>query len=160
MNIVIISDTHAKELNKLPQELLRDIIEADAVIHAGDIGSEQFLSDLKNISRKLYAVKGNNDLFPLPKEIIETFENVKIALIHGDGIRGDIPTSLSYRFASEEPNIIIYGHTHRPKIDDIAGITVVNPGSPTKNRFTEYNSYITLDINDNKFLIKYIKVVK
>lgn len=160
MNIVVISDTHAKEINKLPDMLLQDIKNADAVIHAGDIGSEQFLSDLKNISRKLYAVKGNNDFFPLPKEIIETFENVKIAVTHGDGARGDIPTALSYRFSDQTPNIIIYGHTHRPKIEDIAGITIINPGSPTKNRFTNHNSYIILNINDNKFSLKYIKVAK
>ena len=55
--IIILSDTHSY-LNPLIYNLIN---KDDYVIHAGDILDHEILTNIKLMSKKLYAVNGNND---------------------------------------------------------------------------------------------------
>ncbi|KPL07170.1 hypothetical protein AMJ86_05520, partial [bacterium SM23_57] len=49
----------------------------------------------------------------------------------------------------EDVHAVIFGHAHQPIRDNIGGMLVMNPGSPTSNRFQSSNTYGLLTINGN-----------
>ena len=57
MKLGIISDTH----DLLRPEVLAALTGVDAILHAGDINSQQILDQLQTIA-PVYAVRGNADL--------------------------------------------------------------------------------------------------
>ena len=70
--IIIRSDTHAGTIEKLPEKVIHAVKEADIVIHAGDADTLNFIDELEDICKCLYAVRGNCDLgSKLPLKIIE-----------------------------------------------------------------------------------------
>ena len=84
--IIIISDTHIGTIEKLPPKVLNALKEADIVIHAGDADTLNFIDELEDICKCLYAVKGNCDLgSKLPVKLVEEIEGVKIGVSHGTG---------------------------------------------------------------------------
>ena len=159
MRIVVISDTHTREYKELPQELRNEIANSDAVIHAGDLGSPYFYEELCIHSRKLYSVSGNNDHIDIPCEIVTEFEGVKVAVVHGDRGRNNMERYLVDHFADENPALIIFGHTHKPYRAKIGDQTLLNPGSPTKNRGVSYNSFVILSIENGVFNIEFNKIL-
>ena len=54
----------------------------------------------------------------------------------------------------------MYGHTHRPVIEEVGGVLVINPGSLTYPRQSNRKpSYIVMEMNENEepvFQIHYI----
>lgn len=160
MNLVVLSDTHADSFYDLPATLQVDLSIADAVIHAGDIGTDSFYEELKAVSKSLYAVRGNNDSLPLPEQLILELEGVKIAVIHGHQASGDYIKFMLRHFSKENPNIIIYGHTHFPKVYFDDNITIFNPGSPTRKRTAEHFTYVSLTLQDKKYSTKIVKLNK
>ena len=56
MKIGVISDTHGY----LDPQLAEVLAGVDAILHAGDVGSEEVLRDLEGLA-KVYAVRGNVD---------------------------------------------------------------------------------------------------
>ncbi|MDR2884574.1 MAG: metallophosphoesterase [Deferribacteraceae bacterium] len=155
MTILIISDTHVKRYDDLPEPVQGVISSVDAIIHAGDIGSIEFYNDLKARTPNLYAVKGNNDHFSLPLELVITLNGVKIALTHSDRVQGSRENYLSYYFSAENPDLIIFGHTHNPLWVQMGAQTLLNPGSPTRNRGIKYNTFVLMTITDGKFEIEF-----
>jgi putative phosphoesterase len=146
MRILIISDTHTDSIEKLPQSLIHEIKEADAVLHAGDVVGYKLIHDIKRINANTYAVKGNmdpalGDEFLPVKQLLE-FDGIKIGLTHGDGSPFGLENRLLYDF--DGADIIVYGHTHKPFWGVIGGVHFLNPGSPTNNRYQQYGTYALL----------------
>ena len=84
--IIIISDTHTSSIEKLSDNLVNKIKEADIVIHAGDADTLNFIDELEDICKCLYAVKGNCDIgSKLPLDLIIDVEGVKVGINHGTG---------------------------------------------------------------------------
>lgn len=124
--IGIISDTHG---------LLRDQVKSrlsdcDAIIHAGDIGSQPVLMDLRQMAPLVVAVRGNVDAGQWAKELKEQeyleIEGRVICVVH------DIST-LDPRSAGID--VVIHGHSHTPAIEHEDGILYINPGSAGPRRF-------------------------
>jgi putative phosphoesterase len=157
MRILLTADTHAKRYHDLPAVLQREIIEADAVIHAGDYGSEFFFEEFVSKCPDFYGVLGNNDSLSLPRELITELDGVRIAAIHSDGAIGDRRRYLVYKFRASSPDIIVYGHTHRACKDDLDRPLLLNPGIPTRNRGA-FASYAILETNAGNFKT-YIKKI-
>lgn len=153
--IIIISDTHTDTIEKLPQKVLNAIKEADIVVHAGDSDTLNFIDELEDISKCLYAVKGNCDLgSKLPLKIIEEIDGVKIGISHGTGNYNNIIDRLYYMFSEDDPQIIIFGHTHIPVNENIEGVWFINSGSTTLNRSLSYGTYAELIIDSGNFQSK------
>lgn len=133
MKIAVLADTHIpKRAKALPASAWKIISEADAIIHAGDIVSENFLSSLKEIA-PLYAVLGNNDLeLSLPEKLEIEIEKVKIAIVHDSGQSKGRATRMKRLFP--QADIVIFGHSHIPMNTTEDGQLLFNPGSPTDRR--------------------------
>lgn len=121
--IDIVSDTHGY----LASGLLHELRGADAIIHAGDITSEEDYERLKAIA-PLYAVLGNNDYFydygPSVKSTASfSIDGLSFFVSH---YREDIPVG--------KVDVGICGHTHVPSIEQRGNTLVVNPGSASLPR--------------------------
>ena len=148
MQILVIADTHLSDPSEIPSELINVANSAELILHAGDFVSFDVYDFLNGLGH-LKAVRGNSDeaalrgRLPL-KQIVE-IDGVKIGLIHGSGT----PFGMARRAALEFPDVqaVVYGHAHKPSQDMIGDVLVMNPGSPTANRFQSKNTFGLLTID-------------
>jgi uncharacterized protein len=133
MRLGIISDTHGL----LRPEVFEVFKEVDQIIHAGDIGPLDLLTELEAIAPVL-AVYGNTDGFDVRTRvpaIIETrIEGLDFVILHGDQFGSPTPDRAHAAYPSAD--VIIYGHTHRPLLTTVdLTVTVMNPGGAGPRRF-------------------------
>ena len=130
MKILVVSDTHRKDDNlKL---VLSEECPLDMLIHLGDAeGSEHFIPDWVNPECRMEMVLGNNDFFSrLDREREIDISGHKAFITHGHYYGVSMgPEGLVDEAKSRGCDIAMYGHTHRPFLDVIDGVTVLNPGS-------------------------------
>ena len=130
MKILVVSDTHRKDDNlKL---VLSEECPLDMLIHLGDAeGSEHFSPDWVNPECRMEMVLGNNDFFSrLDREREIDIAGHKAFITHGHYYGVSMgPEGLVDEAKSRGCDIAMYGHTHRPFLDVIDGVTVLNPGS-------------------------------
>ncbi len=160
MKIGVISDTHIQNRNEHVPRIILDVFrQMDMVFHAGDMVDLRVIDELKSACPKVIAVAGNMDQeavrnkYPT-KEIIEVM-GYKIGLMHGCGSPLNLVEVLKNAFKEDKPDIIVFGHSHKPMNEFIDNVLFFNPGSATD--FTaEYNSYgiIELDKGINARIIK------
>ena len=130
MKILVVSDTHRKDDNlKL---VLSEECPLDMLIHLGDAeGSEHFIPEWVNPECRMEMVLGNNDFFSrLDREREIDIAGHKAFITHGHYYGVSMgPEGLVDEAKSRGCDIAMYGHTHRPFLDVIDGVTVLNPGS-------------------------------
>ena len=130
MKILVVSDTHRKDDNlKL---VLSEECPLDMLIHLGDAeGSEHFIPDWVNPECRMEMVLGNNDFFSrLDREREIDIAGHKAFITHGHYYGVSMGSEgLVDEAKSRGCDIAMYGHTHRPFLDVIDGVTVLNPGS-------------------------------
>ena len=119
----IVSDTHGY----LSPELLSELAGADVIVHAGDICSPSDFRTLERIA-PLRLCLGNNDWAydygPQVKQTVRFFSS---------GLRWQL-NHYRQRLDLSGCDIAICGHTHRPMIERMGDVLVMNPGSPTYPR--------------------------
>ena len=133
MRLGIIADTHGL----LRPEVFEVFAEVDQILHAGDIGSPDLLTELEAIA-PVTAVYGNCDGFDLRSRVpavVETrIEGLDFLLIHGDQFGQPTPEKIHRAYPDAE--VIIYGHTHQPLLTTVdLVVTVMNPGGAGHRRF-------------------------
>lgn len=133
MKILVVSDTHGYNGN-LYKAIEREK-PFDLLIHCGDLSMTiEELSDF--VDCPVFACAGNNDFFYNLKqeELFKIYDHTAL-LLHGhrQGVSYGID-NLLYKAAERDADIVLFGHTHVPFIDEIDGITVINPGSLTYPR--------------------------
>ncbi len=147
MRILVVSDTHRQVLYL--HDVLKKIGKIDALIHLGDVeGQEEYIRSIAGCDT--YIVCGNNDYFSnLPREQEIELQGHKLFLTHGHYYRVSLtPTILAEEALSRGCDIAMYGHTHRPEISRIDGVTLVNPGSLAYPRQENRRpSYILMEID-------------
>lgn len=161
MKILIVSDTHAQT-----GELWRVIGKTkpfDLLIHCGDTEGHEDL-----IRRKAdcpcVIVRGNNDYFSAaePEEILE-IGACRLFITHGHRYGVSLGTErLRDEAKARGCNIAVYGHTHRPYLDQSdPELTVLNPGSLAYPRQDgREKSYIVMDIDrfgEPHFTLNYLR---
>jgi putative phosphoesterase len=153
MRIGVISDTHLSvRVQKLPDALVAGLQGVNLIIHAGDWVSEQVVELVEQIA-PCEAVAGNND----GAEIIERFGLRKIlsigvyriGLIHGDGFRKTTEERAREAFQADQPDIVIFGHSHIPYKQTVNGMLMFNPGSPTDKRTQPQYSYGIIELGES-----------
>jgi putative phosphoesterase len=126
IRIGLISDTHGL----LRREALDVLRGSDFIVHAGDIG-EGVLETLAAIA-PVTAVRGNNDRAPWAERIAQTqrlrFGAVTLHVLH------DL-AELAIDPKAAGVDVVITGHSHRPRIERRDGVLYVNPGSAGPVRF-------------------------
>ncbi|SFC67773.1 hypothetical protein SAMN05443252_105223 [Bacillus sp. OV322] len=145
MKIIVLSDTHMpKKAKKLPSPLLKELENADLIIHAGDWQTIEVYNELRKYG-KVEGVYGNVDseqiLEKFPDKQILTVKQFKIGLIHGHGKKWTTEKRALYAFKDDNVDMIIYGHSHIPKITQENKCMLFNPGSPTDKRRQKQYSF-------------------
>ena len=127
IRIGLISDTHGL-LRAEAVDLLRG---SDFIVHAGDIG-EGVLEPLSTIA-PVTAVRGNNDCAPWAARLNETerlrFGEITLLVLHDLADLATVPKAAGV-------DVVVTGHSHRPKIEHRDGVLYVNPGSAGPRRFS------------------------
>jgi putative phosphoesterase len=151
MKIGVLSDTHLT----LPDPRLEYILEElfrtdDLILHAGDIVSRNVLKRLEE--KGVLAVCGNMDdsevVEALPQKRIIPVAGIRIELIHGWGSRQGLRERLLARLKPDNPDIIIYGHSHVAFWGEVNGTMMFNPGTAVHNPYGEGGSVGRIEIVD------------
>ena len=147
MRIGLISDTHGK----LRPGVFNRLDGVDAILHAGDIGSPDLITELEAIA-PVHAVHGNTDGLDVravaPEELTIELGGKRFTVVHGHLLGAPTPRGL--RAAYPACDVLVYGHTHRPLVDDTATPLVVNPGAAGPARFNLKPSVAVLDVGTMK----------
>lgn len=133
MRLGVIADTHGL----LRPEVFEVFQRVDHILHAGDIGPPQLLTELEAIA-PVTAVYGNTDGWELrgrlPQVATVELDGFDIVVTHGDQF--GIPTPELVQAAFPTAQIIVFGHTHRPLLTLVdTVVTVINPGGAGARRF-------------------------
>lgn len=134
MRLGVISDTHGL----LRPEVFDAFAEVDHILHAGDLGPLELLTELEAIA-PVTAVYGNTDGMDvrarLPCVARVQLDGFDIVVTHGDQFGRGVPSE-ELHAAFPNADILIHGHTHLPKLElvDVV-VTVMNPGGAGPRRF-------------------------
>ncbi len=140
MRIGLVSDTH----DLVRPEALAFLHGCDHILHAGDICGPAVLDALAALA-PLTAVRGNNDRGAwadgLRRSETLRFGGVRILVVHdiADLARTPRPPDL---------RVVVFGHSHKPSVDERGGVLHVNPGSAGPRRFSLPISVGELTIED------------
>lgn len=148
LTVGLISDTHGL-LRPEAFDALRD---SDHIIHAGDIGDPEILRSLARIA-PVTAVRGNRDYEEWAVRINET-EMVEVGALTIYVIH-DL-AQLDLEPAAAGIDVVICGHSHRPKSERRDGVLFVNPGSAGPCRFKLPVSVARLTLNQTDLRVQLI----
>ena len=150
MKVLIVSDTHGREQNLA--EALEQTGPIDQLIHLGDVeGGAEHIRELAG-DAPAAIIAGNNDFFcDLPNERIFTLGGHRIFMTHGHGYfvhSGTLYLKLEAR--KKGADIVMFGHTHKPYMEEDNELLVLNPGSLSLPRQEGHRpTYIVMEIADD-----------
>jgi putative phosphoesterase len=138
VKIGVISDTHGL----LRPEAEQRLSGAAHIIHAGDIGRPEIIARLRRIA-PVIAIRGNVDTAPWAARYPET-RTVKLGgrtiyILH------DV-NELEFDPSSRGIDVVISGHSHKPRIEELGGVLYLNPGSAGPRRFKLPVTVATLEV--------------
>jgi hypothetical protein len=120
--IGVITDTHGR----LRAEAIIALEGCDVIFHAGDVCGPLIIPQLAALA-PCHAVAGNcDDDETLPMTCLQVVADLRILVHHGH---------LSVDEAAFRPDVVITGHTHVPKIEQVGEVLRLNPGSAGPRRF-------------------------
>lgn len=130
----LISDTHIPvRAREIPRKVFEVFEGVDFIVHAGDLVDMSVIDELEQLAPVL-AVYGNMDgpkiRGKLPKMDSAKALNWKIGVIHNPGALFGMR---KMREIAEQNgfDVLVYGHTHNPKVRWEGKTLFINPGSPT-----------------------------
>ena len=149
MRLAVISDTHLpKGRRALPGACVERLAAADAILHAGDFTARPVYDELRRLGPPVHAVHGNVDPPELRALLPETLEldldGVRIAMIHDSGPSARRVSRMRTRFP--DADLVVFGHSHMPLIEQGDGLILLNPGSPTERRRAPNHTMAQVDL--------------
>lgn len=127
LRVGVLSDTHGL----LRPEARQFLVGCDYIVHGGDIGAAEILDSLEALA-PLVAVRGNNDKGPWAAKLKDT-ELVRIGDVFLYAIHDLQEMDLDPEAA--EVQVVVSGHSHKPKIERRGRVLYLNPGSCGPRRF-------------------------
>jgi putative phosphoesterase len=125
--IGLISDTHGL----VRPEALDALAGVSQIVHAGDVGSQEVLDALARVA-PVVAVRGNNDrgvlAGRLPERAVLERPGLRLLVVHDRHELTEDPAEGGF-------DVVVSGHSHRPRVERVAGVLHVNPGSAGPRRF-------------------------
>ncbi len=139
VRIGLMSDTHGV-IDEAALDALRGV---DVIVHAGDVGSAEVLWRLQAVA-PVIAVAGNCDRVPfpgwdLPPVASPVVGGVRLLVIHDLADLGPIPDGV---------DVVVCGHSHRPRDEWHGSVRVLNPGSASQRRSQPYRTVGVLEAVD------------
>ena len=117
----LISDTHGL----IRPEAVTALQGVDLILHAGDVGDRVIIATLQRIA-PVHGVLGNVDTGDwLPQSRVVEIEDARVFLLH----------NIADLKSTADMHAVVYGHSHKPLIDNRDGVLFVNPGSAGRRRF-------------------------
>jgi putative phosphoesterase len=143
LSLGVISDTHGLLRPKAEQRLAG----VAHIIHGGDIGKPNVIAGLRRIA-PVTAIRGNVDTGEWAEEYPDTemvrFGGRTIYVLHDiQELRLD-PVLCGV-------DVVVSGHSHRPRIETINGVLYLNPGSAGPRRFNLPITLATLELTARGF---------
>ena len=148
MKVLVLADTHTARaassapVRPLPPSAWPYIETADQILHAGDVTDPALLDELQNFA-PITVVRGNCDGMDVvewgaPETTEVDLGGVAVAMTHDSGLAQGRRNRMSKRFP--EARVIVFGHSHIPFNEDVNGLLLFNPGSPTWKRTAPFPS--------------------
>jgi putative phosphoesterase len=123
----VISDTHGL----VRPEALAALAGCEHILHAGDIGSPEVIRELETLA-PVSAIRGNVDRGEWARAYPET-DLVALAGVHAYLVHDLNSLDLDPRAAGVD--VVVTGHSHRPRVERLGGVLYLNPGSAGPRRF-------------------------
>ncbi len=143
MKVGLISDTHGK----LRAHVFDVFAGVDVILHAGDIGELDIITELETIA-PVHGVHGNMDEPGVRARFGESLTielaGVTVTVTHGHLLGAPTPRILRAHFP--DCDVVIYGHTHAPLVDRSTRPIVINPGAAGPARFNLKPSVAILEL--------------
>ncbi|HET7216761.1 MAG TPA: metallophosphoesterase family protein [Vicinamibacterales bacterium] len=144
----MISDTHGV----LRSQALDALAGSSLIIHAGDVGAPEILDRLREIA-PVVAVRGNVDTRPwcsvLPLFDLVQHEAHSIYVLH------DI-AQLNLDPVAAGLSAVVFGHSHKPSIQQRHGVLFLNPGSAGPRRFDLPTTIARIGVADGRLTARII----
>ncbi len=156
MLIAIISDSHGNRssINKIKEK----INNAEVLIFLGD-GENDLNEIIKDFNGMVYAVRGNCDFSgKYPEERLIEINGKIIFICHGHRYNVKYGyNSIYYKGKELGADIVLFGHSHLPIVEEYDELILMNPGSISHGmgRINQTLGYI--DLTDTENVIAYIK---
>jgi uncharacterized protein len=148
MKVGIISDTHGL----LRPEAQQALTGVDVIVHAGDVGRPEILTELKKIA-PVFAVRGNVDkgdwAAELPLTTVIELDGASFYIVH------DLH-ELDLKAEDAKFDFVISGHTHQPEQSEEHGVIYLNPGSAGPRRFHLPITVALLDLAEKPWKVKVV----
>ena len=143
MKIGVISDTH-DFLDPRIKELFEGV---DHILHAGDVGTVWITFQLEQIA-PVTAVIGNTDLGLALKEneVVELAERKFMVQHIVDPQTPD--ERLRRQIAKHQPDVLVFGHTHKAYDRTVNGTRFFNPGYSGRPKFNQPRSVAIFHCDD------------
>ena len=154
MKIGVISDTH----NFLEPKVARLFAGVEHILHAGDVGSQSIILGLEEIAPTT-AVSGNTDD---PRMNYRVTEVVSLAtrkfLLHHIVNPHALAEDLQERIQREQPDVVVFGHTHQQFSATVDGRLYFNPGYAGKSRFGMERSVAILHCDEKGIRHEFLRL--
>jgi uncharacterized protein len=151
MRIGIISDTHGL----LRPEAQRALSGVRLIIHAGDVGAPEVLTQLKTIA-PVFAVRGNVDTQPwaqeLPLTTVVEISGFNFYVLHKLQDLDLKPQAAGF-------DAVISGHTHQVEQRQDGGVLFLNPGSAGPRRFQLPVTLALLEITKKPWKVEIVPLL-
>ena len=158
IRIGVIADTHGL----FDPAVRRHFRGVDHILHAGDIGDRSVIEQLEQIA-PVTAVSGNVDDSEesgFPSEVVFELAGRRIAIRHILYAGGKLTKDGRAFLLENQPDLCIFGHTHRPKIEWFGKTLLFNPGSAGPKRFNLPRAVGTLEMIDGLIKPRHIELKK
>ncbi len=142
--------------SRLPRTVER-LGNIDVLFHLGD-----YAVDAAKIAASLggvpyFAVRGNNDIGSAePRSRIETIEDARIMLVHGDAFFN--LHQLVDKARRQHCAAVLFGHTHVPLLQADGEVLIINPGSLSLPRRGAKPSCALLEVEGKDINVKMISL--
>jgi putative phosphoesterase len=147
----VISDTHGL----LRPEALLALGGSDAILHAGDIGDPEILTQLGQLA-PVTAIRGNVD----HSEVFRGLSEVEVVELQGRLFYlVHSVHDLAIKPESAGIAVVVSGHSHQPGITTKAGVVYLNPGSAGPRRFRLPVSLAQVEIEDGRITCRLVELV-
>jgi putative phosphoesterase len=128
--IGVISDTH----DFFDPKIREFFAGVDHIIHGGDIGLPWILLQLEEIA-PVTAVSGNTDESGLSYKETEVVEvGARKFLVHHIVDPKKLSEKLKRKIIRENPDVVVFGHTHKPFCETVGNTLYLNPGYAGRQR--------------------------
>ena len=152
--IGVVSDTHDYFDPKL-RELFKGV---DHIIHGGDIGLPWIILQLEEIA-PVTAVTGNADESGLEYKDTEVAQiGSRKFLVHHIVDPQNVTEKLKRKLIRENPDVVVFGHTHKPFCETVGNTLYLNPGYAGRQRFQLPRSVAILTCDDKGITADFVQL--